>query len=51
MYTPAFPALCQPLRLRGLTLSNRMAAAPMGYPELTAEGLLTQDAIAFYENK
>lgn len=49
MYTPAFPALCQPLRLRGLTLSNRMAAAPMGYPELTAEGLLTQDAIAFYE--
>ena len=49
MYTPAFPALCQPLRLRGITLSNRMAAAPMGYPELTAEGLLTQDAIAFYE--
>ena len=49
MYKPAFPALCQPLRLRGLTLNNRMAAAPMGYPELTAEGLLTQDAIAFYE--
>ena len=49
MFKPAYPALCQPLRLRGLTLDHRMAAAPMGYPELTAEGLLTQDAIAFYE--
>lgn len=49
MYKPAFPALCRPLRLGGLTLNNRMASAPMGYPELTAEGLLTQDAIAFYE--
>ena len=49
MFTPQYPALCAPLRLRGLTLKNRMAAAPMGYPELTAEGLLTRDAIAFYE--
>ena len=49
MYQPDYPALAAPLRLRGLTLKNRMCAAPMGYPELTAEGLLTPEAIAFYE--
>ena len=48
-YKPEYPLLCSPIKLAGLTLNNRMIAAPMGFPELTAEGLLTQDAIAFYE--
>ncbi len=48
-YKPQFPGLCSPIRLGGLTLNNRMIAAPMGFPELTADGLLTRDAIAFYE--
>ncbi len=48
-YKPEYPHLCSPIKLAGLTLNNRMIAAPMGFPELTAEGLLTRDAIAFYE--
>ncbi len=48
-YKPQYPYLCSPLKLGTLTLKNRMISAPMGFPELTSEGLLTRDAIAFYE--
>lgn len=49
IYTPNYPLLCSPIKLAGLTLKNRMISAPMGFPDLTQDGLLTRDAIAFYE--
>ncbi len=38
-----------PLKVGGLTLKNRIVAAPMTYPILTSDGCLTPEAIAFYE--
>jgi 2,4-dienoyl-CoA reductase-like NADH-dependent reductase (Old Yellow Enzyme family) len=32
-----------------ITLRNRMCAAPTGFPYITADGLVTDDMIAFYE--
>jgi len=47
-----YPALCSPLHLRGgVTLRSRMCSAPMGFPDLTEDGCLTEGAIAFYENR
>ena len=51
MYTPDFPLLCAPLRVGNVTLRNRMCSAPMGFPDLTEDGCLTEGAIAFYENR
>ena len=51
MYTPEYPLLCAPLRVGRLTLRNRMCSAPMGFPDLTEDGCLTEGAIAFYENR
>lgn len=45
------PHLCEALRLGNVTLRNRMCSAPMGFPDLTEDGCLTEGAIAFYENR
>ena len=45
------PFLCAPLRVGSLTLRSRMCSAPMGFPDLTEDGCLTEGAIAFYENR
>jgi len=50
-YRPEFPLLCAPLRVGNATLRNRMCSAPMGFPDLTEDGCLTEGAIAFYENR
>ncbi len=50
-YTPEYPLLCAPLHLGKVTLRNRMCSAPMGFPDLTEDGCLTEGAIAFYENR
>ena len=50
-YTPEYPLLCAPLRVGELTLRSRMCSAPMGFPDLTEDGCLTEGAIAFYENR
>ncbi|NLO48091.1 MAG: FAD-dependent oxidoreductase [Clostridiales bacterium] len=44
-----YKALFSPLDIGGVTLKNRIIAAPMTYPILTADGCLTPEAIAFYE--
>ena len=46
-----YPLLCAPLRLGNVTLRSRMCSAPMGFPDLTEDGCLTEGAIAFYENR
>ena len=50
-YTPEYPLLCAPLRVGNVTLRSRMCSAPMGFPDLTEDGCLTEGAIAFYENR
>ncbi len=50
-YTPLFPALCSYLKVGKRTLRNRMVSAPMGFPDLTEDGCLTEGAIAFYEER
>lgn len=50
-YKPQYPNLCAPLRVGRVTLKNRMCSAPMGFPDLTADGCMTEGAIAFYENR
>ena len=50
-YTPEYPLLCAPLKVGNVTLRNRMCSAPMGFPDLTEDGCLTEGAIAFYENR
>ena len=48
-YKQEYPNLCAPLHIGKLTLRNRMCSAPMGFPDLTEDGCLTEGAIAFYE--
>ena len=50
-YRPEYPHLCAPLRVGNVTLRSRMCSAPMGFPDLTEDGCLTEGAIAFYENR
>ena len=50
-YVPLFPALCSFLKVGKRTLRNRMVSAPMGFPDLTEDGCLTEGAIAFYEER
>lgn len=50
-YTPEYPYLCSHLHIGNVTLRNRMCSAPMGFPDLTEDGCLTEGAIAFYENR
>ena len=49
VWTPKYPHLCAPLQLGNLTLRNRMCSAPMGFPYITADGLVTNELIAYYE--
>ena len=51
VYTPSYPALCAPLKVGRRTLRNRMCSAPMGFPDLTEDGCLTDGSIAFYEQR
>ena len=51
IYRPEYPRLCAPLHIRNVTLRNRMCSAPMGFPDLTEDGCLTEGAIAFYEER
>lgn len=51
VYTPQYPSLCSYLHVGKVTLRNRMCSAPMGFPDLTEDGCLTEGAIAFYENR
>ncbi len=44
-----YPALSSPLRVGNVTLRNRMISAPMGFPDITPEGHVTERACAFYE--
>jgi 2,4-dienoyl-CoA reductase-like NADH-dependent reductase (Old Yellow Enzyme family)/thioredoxin reductase len=46
-----YPNLFSPLKLGNLTLRNRIEAAPTNARNLTPEGYLTQDSIAWYEMK
>jgi len=50
-YSPLFPSLCSYLKVGKRTLRNRMVSAPMGFPDLTEDGCLTEGAIAFYEER
>ena len=50
-YEPRYPQLCSCLHVGRVTLRNRMCSAPMGFPDLTEDGCLTDGAIAFYENR
>ncbi|MBR3396759.1 MAG: FAD-dependent oxidoreductase [Lachnospiraceae bacterium] len=50
-YKPEYPNLCNFLHVGKCTLRNRMASAPMGFPDLTEDGCLTDGAIAFYEER
>ena len=50
-YTPLFPSLCSYLKVGKRTLRNRMVSAPMGFPDLTEDGCITDGAIAFYEQR
>ena len=50
-YTPQYPLLCAPLHVGHVTLRSRMCSAPMGFPDLTEDGCLTEGAIAFYETR
>ena len=47
--TRKFPHLCSPLKIGNVTLRNRMISSPMAFPDITEEGHVTRDAIAFYE--
>ena len=44
-----FPNLCSPLRIGDLVLRNRIESAPMAHPNITEDGLITPESIAFYE--
>ena len=51
MYTSHFPNLTSSIKVGNLKLKSRMCSAPMGFPDLTEDGCLTEGAIAFYERK
>ncbi|AKL95772.1 NADH:flavin oxidoreductases, Old yellow enzyme family [Clostridium aceticum] len=44
-----FPHLSSPLKLRGITLKNRMIAAPMAFPWMPIPGHASQETAAFFE--
>lgn len=44
-----YPNLCSPLTLRGVTLKNRMLAAPMAFPWIPENGHVTQESAAYFE--
>lgn len=46
-----YPELCSRLKIGSRIMRNRMCSAPMGFPDLTEDGCMTEGAIAFYENR
>lgn len=44
-----YPNLCSPLKIGNIILRNRMVSAPMAFPDITPEGHVTKEAVAFYE--
>ena len=46
-----FPHLFSPLKIGNLTLRNRINASPTSIPNLSPQGFLTRDNIAYYELK
>ncbi|NLA86296.1 MAG: FAD-dependent oxidoreductase, partial [Clostridiales bacterium] len=44
-----FPHLSAPMQIGDIVLRNRMFSAPMAHPNITQEGLITPEAMAFYE--
>ncbi|MBP6899992.1 MAG: FAD-dependent oxidoreductase [Burkholderiaceae bacterium] len=47
-----FPSLFQPIRIGALTLNNRIAMAPMGFPALSdADGLPTQRYVDYFTER
>ncbi|MDR2089836.1 MAG: FAD-dependent oxidoreductase [Clostridiales Family XIII bacterium] len=44
-----YPHLCMPIKIGNVTFKNRMLSAPMGHPDITADGHFSPAAIAFYE--
>ncbi len=51
VYKCEHPTLCSYLKVGKRTLRNRMCSAPMGFPDLTEDGCITDGAIAFYEQR
>lgn len=51
MYALKYPHLFQPLRLGNVVLRNRIIGAPTGYLHMDPDGLPTQAAAAYYEEK
>ncbi len=47
--TRRYPILASPLKLRGVTLRNRIISAPMGCPNITSDGHFTRTSVDFYE--
>ncbi len=47
--TRKYPNLCSPLKIGNVNLRNRMVSSPMAFPDITAEGHVTKEAVAFYE--
>ncbi len=50
-FKPQYPHLVAPLKLGKRTLRSRMCSAPMGFPDLTEDGCITEGGIAFYEER
>ena len=50
-FVQEYPRLCAPLKVGKVVLRSRMCSAPMGFPDLTEDGCLTEGAIAFYEKR
>jgi 2,4-dienoyl-CoA reductase-like NADH-dependent reductase (Old Yellow Enzyme family) len=46
-----YPNVFSPIKLGDLILRNRILQSPIGAPDLTPEGLLTLDIIAFFESR
>jgi len=51
MVAKKYPNLFSPIRIGPLTLKNRIVSAPTSLAELSAEGHLTRDNIAYYKLK
>ncbi len=51
MITNKYPSLCSPLRVGPLMFKNRIEAAPTSLAELSPQGYLTRDNIAYYKLK
>jgi 2,4-dienoyl-CoA reductase-like NADH-dependent reductase (Old Yellow Enzyme family) len=46
-----YPSLFEPIRIGGRLFRNRIFSAPTGHPDVTPEGVVTDDTIAYFERK